>query len=73
MAINTYQSVITLNVSGLNIQKFKRHGSYFLSILSPYLYVAYNRPILDLKTPADGKWGDREAFIMQMDIKIKPE
>ena len=32
-----------------------------------HLYGAYKRFVLDLKTPADGNWGYRETFIVQMD------
>ena len=37
------------------------------------LYAAYKKFILDLKGPADWKWGSIETFIMQMNVKGKTE
>jgi len=53
MALNTYLSIITLNINGLNAS-IKRHSvSEWIKKNKTHLYAAYERLILDLKTPAD--------------------
>ena len=72
MTLNTYLSVITLNVNGLNAPTKRHRVSEWLKNKA-HLYAAYKRLIFDIMTPADWKWGDGETCIMQMDIKRKAE
>ena len=58
MSINTYLSIITLNVNELNAP-IKRYG-VTTWIEKTHLYVAYTRLVSDLKTPADWKWGTKK-------------
>jgi len=52
MALNSYLSIITLNVNGLNAP-VKRHMSKWIKKIRPIYMFASKRLILDLKTPAD--------------------
>ena len=54
MALNSYLSVTTLNVNGLNASiKRYRVSEWIKNKIR--LYVAYKRLILDRRTPADSK------------------
>ena len=51
MTINTYLSIITLNVNGLNTPMETQDDKVGNNKI--HLYAAYKRLILDLKIPAD--------------------
>lgn len=72
MSLNTYLLIITLKENGLNAL-IKRYRISEWIKNKTYLYAAYKRCILDLKTRADWKWGDEETSIILMDIKRKLE
>ena len=57
MAIETYLSIITLNVSGLNAPT-KRHRLIEWIKKKIHIYAVCKRPTSDLGTHADWKWGD---------------
>ena len=66
MTINTYLSMITLNVNGIRAP-IKRHRETEwikkqTNKKKTHLYAAYKRLIADLKTPADWKWGDGKTL-----------
>ena len=52
MALNSYLSIITLNVNGLNAP-IKRHRVSEWIKNKTHPYAAYKRLMLDSKTPAD--------------------
>ena len=54
MTLNSYLSIITLNINGLNAP-IKRHrvSEWIKKKNKIHLYVAYKKLILDLRTPAD--------------------
>ena len=51
MAISTYLSIITLSVNGLKAEWIKRENK-------TYVYIAYKRLTINLKTHTDCKWRD---------------
>ena len=53
MVLNSYLSIITLNVNGLNAQIKRHRVEEWMKKNKIYLYDAYKRLILDLRTPAD--------------------
>ena len=74
MAINTYLRIVTLNANELNAPIKKNKVTEWIKIINKtHVYTAYKRIILDWKTLADCKWGERETSIMQMNIQRKPE
>ena len=67
MATGTHQSVITLNVNGLNAP-IKRHMmDEWINKQDPY--GAYKRLPSELKTHTDRKWKYRKSYSMQMEMK----
>ena len=54
MALNSYLSIVTLNINGLNAS-IKRHRISKWVKNKTHLYVAYRKLILDPKTPPDLK------------------
>ena len=69
MALNTYLSIININVLKVPV---KRHGVPHRIFKNNDLYATYKRLILGLKTPADWKWKNGEISIEQMVVKRKP-
>ena len=65
MAIETYISVITLNVNGLNAPT-KRQTGWMDAKTRP---AVYKKPTSDLKTHIDWKWEDGKIYSMQMGSK----
>ena len=57
MAIETYISIITLNVNGLNVPT-KRHRLANGYKNKTHIYVVYKKLTSDLKTHIDWKWED---------------
>ena len=53
MALNSYLSIIILNVNGLNAPIKRHRVSEWIKKKKTYLYAAYKRFMLDLKTSAD--------------------
>ena len=53
MAIGTYISIITLNVSGLNDPAKRHRLAEWIQKQDPYIYVIYMKPTSDLKTHID--------------------
>ena len=68
MAIETYISIITLNVNGLNVPT-KRHTLAECI----HIYAVYKKFTSDLKTHIDWKWEDGKIESMQMEGKRKLE
>ena len=68
MAIETYISIITLNVNGLTLQPKDTDwlNGYKNKIHS---CAVYKKPTSDLKTHIDWKWEDGKIFSMQMGTK----
>ena len=58
MAIGTYISIITLNVSGLNTTTKRHRLAEWIQKQDPYIYAVYKKPTSDLKTHIDRKWED---------------
>ena len=52
MAIETYISIITLNVNGLNAPAKRHRLAEWIQKQDPYIYV-YKKPTSDLKTHID--------------------
>ena len=72
MAIGTYISIITLNVSGLNAPT-ERHRLAKWIQKQDHMYAVYKKPTSDLKTHIDWKWEDGKIYSMQMGSKSKLE
>ena len=72
MAIETYISIINLNVNGLNAPT-KRHRLAEWLQKQDHIYVIYKKPTLDLKTHIDWKWEDGKIYSTQMGSKGKLE
>ena len=77
IAIETYISIITLNVNGLNAPT-KRHRLAEWIQKKTHIYAIYKKPPSDLKTHIDWKWEDRQVedrkiHSMQMGSKRKLE
>ena len=72
MAIETYISIINLNVNALNAPT-KRHRLAEWIKKRDHIYAVYMKPTSDLKTYIDWKWEDGKIYSMQMESKIKLE
>ena len=53
MGIETYISIITLNVSGLNAPTKRHRLADWIQKQDPYIYAVYKKPTSDLKTHTD--------------------
>ena len=53
IAIGTYISIITLNVSGLNAPAKRHRLAEWIQKHDPYIYAVYKKPILGLNTHID--------------------
>ena len=53
MAIETYISIITLNVNGLNAPTKRHILAEWIQKQDPYIYAVYKKPTSDLKTNID--------------------
>ena len=58
MVIETYISIITLNVSRLNAAPKRHRLAEWIQRQDPYMYAVYKKPTSDLKTHIDWKWED---------------
>ena len=65
-AINSYLSIVTLNVNGLSIP-IKRHrvADWLKRSLQ---YTGYKRPTLGQRTHIDWMWGDGKWYLMQTEM-----
>ena len=63
MTIETYTSIITLNLNGLNAPT-KRHR--LAGWIQKHKYAVCKKPTSDLKTHTDWKWEDGKIYSMQM-------
>ena len=70
LTVITPQSVITLNLNGLNSSTRHRLTEWILKNRIQ-LCTIYKRPTSDLGTHIDWKWGNGKRYSMQMDIKRK--
>ena len=73
MAIETYLSLITLNVNGLNAPTKRHRLAEWIWKQDPNIYAVYKKPTSDLKTHTDWKWDDGKIYSMQMESKRKLE
>ena len=72
MTINTYLSIITLNVNGLNAPtKEKDQLNEFKS--KTHVYAVQRRPTSDLRTHADLKRGNGIKYYVHIEIIEKHE
>ena len=53
MNLNTYISVLTLNVNGLNAPTKRHRVSEWILKKKTHLFAVYKKLILDLRTPSD--------------------
>ena len=53
MAIGTYTSIITLNVSGLNAPTKRHRLAEWIKKQDPCIYAVYKKPTSDLKVQID--------------------
>ena len=72
MAIETYISIITLNVNALNAPT-KRHRLAEWIKKWDHIYAVYIKPTSDLKTHIDWKQEDGKIYSMEMGSKRKLE
>ena len=73
MAIGTYISIITLNVTGLNAP-IKRHRlAEWIQKQDPYICYLQETHFRPQVTHIDWKWEDRKVYFMQMGSKRKLE
>ena len=72
MAIETYISIIHLNVNGLNAPTKRLRLVEWIQ-KQTHIYTVYKKPTSDLKTHVDRKWEDGKIHSMQMGSKIKLE
>ena len=70
MAIETYISIITLNVNELNAPT-KRHRLAEWIQNKTHIYAVYKKPTSDRKTHIDWKWEDGKIYSKQMESKRK--
>ena len=70
MTLNSYLSIVTLNVNGLN-DPIKRRRVSDWKKSKTHLFAVYKRLILDLRTPPALKQRDGEQFTIQMVLKRK--
>ena len=68
MALNSYLSLVTLNINGLNAPIKRHRVSDWIKKQDPSI-CCLQETHFDPKTPLDLKWGGGKAFIMLMDIK----
>ena len=71
MAIGTYISIITLNVTGLNAPTKRHRLAEWIQKQDPYICCLQETS--DLKTHIDWKWEDGKIYSMQMGSKSKLE
>ena len=71
MTLNSYLSIITLNVNELKAPNKRHRISERINKKEhkTYTYAASRRLILDITSPADWKWGDGDPTTMLMDVK----
>ena len=72
MVKETYISIITLSVSGLNAPTKTHRLAEWIQKQDPYICV-HKRPTSDIGTHTDWKWRDGERYSMQMEIKRELE
>ena len=72
MALGTYISIITLNVSGLNAPT-KRKDRLNGYKNKTHIFAVYKKPTSDLKTHINWKWEDGKIYSIQMGSKRKLE
>ena len=72
MAIETYISIITLNVNALNAPTKRYRLAEWIKKWD-HIYAVYIKPTSDLKTHIDWKWEDGKIYSMQMGSKGKLE
>ena len=72
MEIETYISIFTLNVNGLNAPTKRHRLAEWIENQDPYISV-YKKPTSDLKTNIDWKWEDGKIYSMHMGSKRKLE
>ena len=53
MTLNTYLSIIILNVNGINAPIKRHRVSEWIKKNKTHLFAVYKRLILDLRTPSD--------------------
>ena len=63
MAIETYISIITLNVNGFNAPTKRNRLAEWIQKQDPYI-CHYKKPTSDLKTHIDWKWEDGKIYSM---------
>ena len=73
MAINTYLSIITLNVNGLNAAIKRHRVADWIKKSKSLQYAAYKRLTLGQRTHINSKWGDGKRHIMGMEKTGKQE
>ena len=61
MVIETYVSIITLNVNGLNAPTKRHRLAQWIQKQDPYI-CCLKKPTSDLKTHIDWKWGWKNIF-----------
>ena len=68
MAMETYISIITLNVNGLNAPTKRHRLAEWIQKQDPYIW-HLKKPTSDFKTHIDWKWEDGKIYSMQMGNK----